>query len=292
MTRNNSEKKHSNSKEFNHMDTEEKILALSSNLVPPQGEAQQVALDSILNRIDESKSTKRLTIGRVVNIAAAVVLLLIGLQLVLSLGKTTEAVTRYAENSHVVLPDGSKVDLNADTKLKWNNKKFTKKRSLVLSGEAFFDVEKGAPFAISTRYGTVNVLGTQLNVYARNGNFWVSCITGKVSVSSQGKSVIITPGEKVQLTGTTLQKTVDPNIENTILWLDGQFHFEETSLGTIFEEIERQFDVKIIFKGDASRLVNVDFSNDKLTEALDIITIPMQLEYAIIDNQITIIDKR
>ena len=68
--------------------------------------------------------------------------------------------------------------------------------------------------------------------------------------------------------------------------------FEDTPLNTIFDELERQFNVSIKIEGDASRLATIDFSNENLNEALDVVCIPMELNYEIKNNKkITISEK-
>ena len=74
-----------------------------------------------------------------------------------------------------VLPDRSTVRLNADSRIRVNEKKWEEKRQLALTGEAYFEVEKGQTFRVETDLGDVEVLGTKFNVYSRSGIFEVFC---------------------------------------------------------------------------------------------------------------------
>ena len=271
--------------EFNKMSSEEKILKMTSGFVPPSGKPENEAFDSLLNKIEQSSSVKIIRLKRFFQAAAAIVILLLSIYSVNSYLSTKVIKTQFAEQTEIILPDGTEVTLNAGSKLVWNDKKFTKKRELTLNGEAYFNVKKGDEFIIKTKLGTVEILGTQLNVLSRNNTFWVSCVSGKVKVSANKKHQILLPGDLVELTPNGLIKTNKNNIKQTISWKQGIFYFEDKPLISIFAELERQFDVSIQYENLEERLITVSFSNKKLNEALDIVCIPMGLNYEVDNNQ-------
>ncbi|MFK7809775.1 MAG: FecR family protein, partial [Saprospiraceae bacterium] len=84
------------------------------------------------------------------------------------------------------LPDESLFALNAGSTLSYDSETWATERTLQLSGEAFFKVEKGSTFQVKTDNGTVKVLGTEFNVRSRNGVLEVKCKEGKVAVLSSG----------------------------------------------------------------------------------------------------------
>lgn len=278
--------------EFRKMSSEEKILKMASGLTPPKGKPQSDVLDSLLTKIEESTPNRKINFKRYLQAAAAVLIILTSLKVVPNLISAQQIKTKYAQQSEIILPDGTNVTLNADSKLKWDKKRFTDERFLTLSGEAYFDVKKGNEFIIKTKNGTVEILGTQLNIYCRNNDFWVSCISGKVKVSTDNQQQIITPGEWVRLNDLSLEKSKSAAIEKTAAWKNGICHFEETKLETIFAELERQFNVSIQFKGDKKRMATIDFPNSNLNEALDIVCIPMELDYEVNNKKITISEKK
>ena len=216
--------------------------------------------------------------------AAAAILLLIGFYSVSLVFSNEKIKTEFASQTTVTLPDGTLVTLNAGSKLVWSNRSFDKERTVTVDGEAFFDVKKGSRFTIKTHNGNVTILGTQLNVFSRENEFRVSCITGKVGVSSGSSEVVLLPGEKAGLTNSVLQKTNSAHIEQTAAWKEGIFYFEDQPLVSIFGEIERQFNVSVQYNSDANRSITVSFTNKKLEEALDVICIPMGLKYEV-DNK-------
>lgn len=271
--------------EFNKMSSEEKILKMANGFIPPSGKPESEVLDSLLNKIEQSSPTKTFRLKKFIQAAAAIVILLLSIYSVNSYFSNETIKTQFAEQTEIILPDGTEVTLNAGSKLAWNDKQFTKKRQLTLNGEAYFNVKKGDEFIIKTKLGSVEILGTQLNIFSRNNTFWVSCISGKVSVTANNSHKIILPGELVKLTPNGLIKLSKNNIEQTISWKQGVFHFEDKPLISIFAELERQFDVSIQYEKLEDRLITVSFSNKKLSEALDIVCIPMGLNYEVDNNQ-------
>ncbi|WP_320113278.1 FecR domain-containing protein [Draconibacterium orientale] len=278
--------------EFRKMNSEDKILNVASGFVPPRGRPQEKILNELLDKIEEDTPTRTLTIMRYLKVAAAVVIILLSVKMIPGLLFAQQVKTPNAEQQEIILPDGSEVILNSASKLKWNKRNFTDKRYLTLTGEAFFDVQKGNEFVIETKNGEVEILGTQLNVFSRGNEFWVSCLRGRVLVRHKDREEVITPGEMVRLDEEELQKSTSQTIENTASWKEGILHFEETKLSTIFAELERQFDVKILFSGNEERKATIDFSNKNLQEALDVVCIPMELKYEVDNDKITISEKK
>ncbi len=274
--------------EFRSMDTAGKIMEIARNFEPPQGKPADEVFNAILQRAEASEPVKKIRLPRYFQSAAAVVLLLIGFYTVKTVFSEEKVKTHLAEQRELLLPDQSKVVLNADSKLSWSGKNFNANRKLSLKGEAFFSVTKGKAFVISTPNGKVEVLGTELNVFSRNKEFWVSCLSGKVKVSSKGETQIIVPGEKVKLVGKQLVKASCKDITQTVSWKEGLFYFEDKPLVSIFDVLERQFNVSVKFNGNKDRLITVTFSNKNLEETLNIICVPMNLKYEIKNNKISI----
>ena len=271
--------------EFSKMNSEEKIMKITEGMVPPSGKPEHQVLDSLLSKIENVNPTKTIRFTKYFQAAAAVILAVIGMYTMSSIFSKEKIATKFAQQSEITLPDSSHIKLNAFSNIIWSRKHFAKTRLITLNGEAFFDVKKGNKFTIETNNGTVEILGTQLNVFSRNDEFRVSCITGKVRVSSNNQQQIILPGEIAELTPLGLIKTNKNNIKQTISWTKGEFYFEDKPLVSIFAELERQFDVSISFENKEERLITVGFSNNNLKEALDIVCIPMGLNYEVQKNK-------
>ena len=279
--------------EFRNMNSEEKIMKMAEGLTVPKDKDENLVLEAIFSKHEKPVATKTIQFRRYFQAAAAIILLLVGIYSVSIFLSNEKIITGNASQTSVTLPDGSQVSLNAGSKLAWNEKKFNKNRLVTLSGEAYFEIEKGGEFIIKTENGTVEILGTKLNVFSREKEFWVSCLTGKVGVEAGNTSQVILPGEMVELTSNGLEKTALNNVNQTAAWQEGIFYFDDKPLVSIFDEIERQFDVSIQFEGDVNRSITVSFTNKKLEEALDVVCIPMGLKYEVSkNNQVTISDNR
>ena len=120
-----------------------------------------------------------------------------------------------------------------------------------------------------------------MNVFARDKEFNVSCLTGKVKVTVGEQSVIILPGEKVELVDGVLKKSNTGNSENEVAWVRGEFSFDNVPLISTFDEIERQFNVRITAKGIENRFFTGTFKNTNLSEALETVCSVMDLDYEI-----------
>jgi ferric-dicitrate binding protein FerR (iron transport regulator) len=196
-----------------------------------------------------------------------------------------ELQTQMAEIDKVRLPDRSTVVLNADTRLTYNETE--KLRGLSLNGEAFFDVKEGKTFKVESEHGVVTVLGTSFNIYDRQNQYEVVCISGSVKVElKQNGLYTLTKGEYVRLNAMGELETNDDSgqlIESkaVLAWRQGEFFFENAQLIDVMEEVERQFDVEIHLDNELKDIQGAFyFTNNKLDEALQNILWPLHLTYS------------
>lgn len=149
------------------------------------------------------------------------------------------------QTATIELPDGSDVNLNSQSTLSFKPLWWYISREANLSGEAFFDVEKGSVFSIHSVQGTVQVLGTSFNIYSRNNTYNVYCATGKVLVKNNTTETVIVPGELVVLEGKELVKSSVNKQETILAWKSGKFIYNATSLKKVLMDMEMQYDVRI-----------------------------------------------
>ena len=211
MKRNDSGKHTITPEEFREMNSEERIMKMAEQFGTPQGKPEEGVLEAIFKPKEVKKPAKTIRFYLYTRATAAVILLLAGIYTITVVFSKETVRTHFGEQAELRLPDGTKVVLNAGSKITWSDKNFKNSRELKLKGEAYFDVEKGDEFIIETKNGTVEILGTQLNVFSRENNFRVSCISGKVKVTSGADEQIITPGEMAELTGNGLLKNSKNN---------------------------------------------------------------------------------
>jgi ferric-dicitrate binding protein FerR (iron transport regulator) len=211
--------------------------------------------------------------------AAAIGLFLIGFFFSRSSSNGIE--TAFAERIQHYLPDSSIVYLNADSKLQFREKNWTKSRTVYLTGEAFFDVKKGNSFEVFTDLGRVQVLGTSFNVRARE-SFQVACFTGKVEVTPKGSTPVkLLPGETVYV------KTSSESVERAVFdpeeekgWRFGEIDFPAASLKEVFNEIERQYDVQVEMpKQIRDRVYSGKITLQNLPKAIEDVCETMQLQH-------------
>lgn len=149
----------------------------------------------------------------------------------------------------VVLPDGTKVWLNAESELTYPRVFAGDKRRVQLSGEAYFEVLRNEkmPFVVKTTHESVEVLGTHFNVnaYKKEQISTVSLIEGKVKVSLDGKSAhVLKPGQQSQVSGNQM-KIEEINIEESVAWKNGEFMFNDESLKSAMSKVARWYDLEI-----------------------------------------------
>lgn len=164
----------------------------------------------------------------------------------------------------LVLSDGTKVWLNAGSKLRYPERFVGDERQVELSGEAYFDVvhDEKAPFIVKTSRSTITVLGTEFGVrdYEGKANL-TTLVQGRVAVcDSMNKSYVIYPGQQVIIDerGTTVE---DVETAYFTSWKDGYFTFNQATLGDIMDELSQWYDFDCFF-------TNATVTNLRLTARL------------------------
>jgi len=189
------------------------------------------------------------------------------------------------------LPDGSKVHINAGSEIVYSRYFYGFKRSITLQGEAYFEVVKGNTFEVLTQFSRTTVLGTKFNVYARGNSHLVVCESGKVRVESlnAGGQVFLIAGEKVVIgsSNKALIKEIARPAKD-LAWMRGEFYFENKKLAEVFSELQRQFNIKFEFERFENRYYSGFFDTRDLKTALDLVCVPMGLNYKIFDGRVYI----
>lgn len=198
------------------------------------------------------------------------------------------------------LADGSKIWLNADSKLSYPDQFGPHTREVFLTGEAFFQVASTPekPFIVHLNKGTIRVLGTSFNVRAYDDEpVQTSVSTGKVAFIPKytdarvPDTFYITPDEKVTW------HADDPRPEKAITsgeedraWTDGGLVFRDASLEDICRELERTFGKKVEFDSDAPRHYRLTgaFRNNSLQEILFYLSRSKNFRYTITDSTLLI----
>lgn len=273
------------------MDTGQKILNRVSQYKVPSSKTKEEAFELLKEKIAAPKG-KQIEMPEPRNrrkiywysATAAGLLLLLGLWHFMFNQATIAVMVAKGEHINYQLPDGSVVAMNAESQISFNKARFAQKRFLEMEGEAFFNVQKGGSFTIRTKSADIHILGTSFNVYSREKAFKVSCVTGKIKVTSGEQALIVVPGESAVVSNNILSKFQDKNIQTVANWRNGEFYFENAPLNEVFSELERQFNVTFDSPKMKMKFFTGSFTNTNLTNALDIVCIPMKLDYEIGSN--------
>jgi len=166
----------------------------------------------------------------------------------------------------VILSDSTKVWLNAESQLKYPVVFSSDKRTVELTGEAFFEVTPNPdkPFYVISGEQSIKVLGTSFNVasYEDDEEIVTTLIEGKVNVNMRfgdKKSVSLFPSEQSKFNkekGEIKNIKVDPN--QFIAWKSGKFYFRQQKLKDITKVLSRWYDIEIFF-------LNSEMENKKFT---------------------------
>jgi ferric-dicitrate binding protein FerR (iron transport regulator) len=197
--------------------------------------------------------------------------------------------TATASTEHIILPDESSVKLNAGSFLTYNEGSWKESRNLSLKGEAFFKVAKGKKFSVKTPIGTISVKGTQFNVKQRDDLLIVTCYEGLVEVETAQKTLLVSAGNEFRLINNT-SALVSMNSKKPS-WLTGKSSFASIPLEEVFEELERQYNIKVSLKNltfGKDETYTGSFVHNNLEDALKATTIPFNLTYKINGSDVTI----
>lgn len=201
--------------------------------------------------------------------------------------------TLLSQNSVIneKLSDGSKVSLNANSKLIYPEEFAGKTREVELEGEAFFEIEpnKEKPFIIHSENANIKVLGTSFNVkaYSDLKEIEVAVNTGVVmlftvnSATNDTTSVILHVGEKgiYNKENKTVEKSGTVSADE-LYWLNRTLIFKETELKKVIEMLQDCYNVTITVENDNANTcrLNAIFKNESIDEILDVIAASFNLK--------------
>jgi ferric-dicitrate binding protein FerR (iron transport regulator) len=236
-------------KEMKSVAAKNEIMPGREGAVLTLGDGSKLVLDS-MNK------------GIVANEKGATVLLDKGL---LSYDAVESPVTETAWNTmttprgrqfQLILPDGSKVWLNAGSSLRYPTSFTTNERMVELEGEAYFEIEKnaGKPFKVQTPDGPeVEVLGTRFNInaYKNEKVIATTLLEGMVRVNAFRQSLVLKPRQQASTNaGEQSTKRTEADINKVMAWKNGYFDFNNEELPLVLRQVERWYDIDVQYEGD------------------------------------------
>lgn len=201
----------------------------------------------------------------------------------------------------LVLSDGTKVFLNADSELKYPVEFSDGKRIVDLKGEAYFEVHKDSsrPFVVRMNGAEVTVLGTSFNVntYGDDGQIYTTLVNGSVRVSSvkNGQAEVLKPGMQSVMDVQSGQLTVrEVDVEPYVAWREGRFVFRAMTLDLIMRQLQRWYDFEVFYQN--SELKDYEFRgvikrDMDLDKVLSVIKVTTNVDFEVKGKVITIIKR-
>ncbi|MCT4646821.1 MAG: FecR domain-containing protein [Carboxylicivirga sp.] len=201
-------------------------------------------------------------------------------QLIASYGvNMNRIVTPIGGEYQLVLSDGTKVWLNADSYLEFPSKFSDKYRKVKAKGEVYFDVatNKEWPFVVESQGVELKVLGTEFNLRSYFDEDFVATtlIEGSVLVSNSLKeSLKLSPGKQIIVErGNNKMFERIADIESVTGWRKGRFIFKRRRVEDIMYDLARWYDVKIFFSNSRIKDVSMTLDITRYSEIEDVLDV-------------------
>lgn len=214
---------------------------------------------------------------------------------------TEQRISHRGQKSLLLLADGTKVWLNADTRLTYP-KDFAHRdlRVVYLDGEAFFDVvsDPKKPFIVYTRDLNIQVLGTSFNVksYADDTEVETTLAEGRVEIdkrteSAKNEKIILKPNQKATFSRASKHievREVAPDEIST--WRSNRLVFRSEPLSEVIKQLERWYNVRfhVTNPADLSCPLTANIEKESLKEVLDLLAVTHNISYTIDGQEVFI----
>lgn len=161
----------------------------------------------------------------------------------------------------LILPDGSKVWLDAASSIRYPTAFTGTSREVEVAGEAYFEITKdpSMPFRVlaAHRLGephpmAIEVLGTAFNVnaYDDEASIRTSLLEGSVRLVKGQHSGLLKPGQQVQTQDNgEMQGVPEADMEKAVAWKNGLFEFDDETLPAVMRQLSRWYDVDVVYEG-------------------------------------------
>ncbi len=202
----------------------------------------------------------------------------------------------------LTLSDGSIVELNANSSLRYPDPFPPDQRVVYLEGEAYFNVESESDRTFIVRSGSLKttVLGTEFNVkYMKElDRVDVALVEGSVSVepsvgNHQKSEIILEPDQWIRYAGSDGLLGIQNGVENRLLWRDGILEFEEKNMLEVASTLEYWYGIDIEVEGESAKVKEVTgtFRDVSLEHVLETLKFVVGIEYEMQTNSDEEIDK-
>lgn len=210
--------------------------------------------------------------------------------------------TTRGHKSQILMKDGSKIHLNAESSLSYNEEFGETNRDLFLKGEAYFEVAKNKklPFRVVANNTLTTAVGTAFNIsaYEESQVTSISLTEGRINITpaevmdAEIPTVKLNPGEEFKVgedLNAGLVRAFDES--KVISWKDNVLLFENSSMEELISNLERWYNVKVVVL-EPSRMAGIrangKFDNESLENVLRILSYSLKFDYQINNDTVTI----
>jgi transmembrane sensor len=288
-----------------------------------------------IKQVGDHKNSKRFGLNKMLRIAA-IFIVAFGVSWLIQtkLSNNDQSALSYYEyktpkgaRSEISLPDGSRVWMNAESKLKIPGKNFQSNRKIYLEGEAYFEIKKDLkhPLVVETSDLNIKVVGTSFNVksYPGEGTIETTLEKGKIIIENKTSGTIqntsefaLEPNQRatfIKKQGKILLddiKSLQPDINNRKViqreekiifnekvqtskytsWKDGKLIFDNETFESLAVKLERWYDIKIEIEDQALKRIRFTgtFENESIEQSLEIMKLTTPIKYSIDKNIVSI----
>lgn len=198
----------------------------------------------------------------------------------------------------VVLPDGTKVWLNAASSLKYPTAFYGNERKVELTGEGYFEVvhNNKLPFRVVADGETIEDIGTHFNVnaYTDEPVLTTTLLEGKIRVSKDGASAVLVPGQQSILPPNSNSISVkEADTEEAVAWKNGYFNFNHADIKTVMRSLSRWYDVDIAYEGNVPgrHFTGEIHRNLNASQVLEVLS-DLNISFRIDGKKIIVTDKK
>jgi len=198
--------------------------------------------------------------------------------------------TAKGGQTSVVLPDGTRVWLNALSSLRYPTAFTAGAREVELTGEGYFEVahDNKKPFRVKAGSALIEDVGTHfdVNAYSDEPSLTTTLLEGAVRVN--GKALV--PGDQAAIIGDgPVHITKDVDIDDVIAWKDGLFRFHSAPVRDVLRQAERWYDVDIDYKGTVDGTITGGISRHvNLSQLLHILELTRKVTFSIEGKHVTV----
>jgi len=201
-----------------------------------------------------------------------------------------QVIAPAGQTAEILLPDGSKVVLNASSRLTYPTSFNSKIRSVSLEGEGYFTIAKNKdkPFVVSTDVYDVRVTGTQFNLSAYQGEPYTTVLVeGEVYVDweAAGKSLKLNPGQ-VAVWSPEDKNLIKQEVKTELYtnWQEGVIQFRDEKMVKVARYMERWYNVEVVFERETAKALRINgtlLKNKPVDQILAVMKLTGQIDYTI-----------